>query len=387
MGTTLLRRLTRRLRESIAADAAANPEAAADSEAPSLRRLVAEPWYVDRLDVSDGRLSAAGWSLPGDLRRAPEEGWFTVNGRGFDALRYPLPRPDVGAVFWMRDGAASSGFEGSIEHLAEPYPGGVLEIRRVNPETPALECGRDSWYKPDPALHADLPDEERRFRVIGDRDVASFLISGATDYRRLDLALGALSGRHLHEYRRALDWGVGCGRLARHFPKSGPGALTGCDIDQDNVDWCRAHLPGTFVACNMAPPLPFGGASFDLVFGISVFTHLREPMQLRWLEELSRVMARGALLLTTIHGRTALDFSRLRPHEHRDLCEEVEARGIVVRGESSQLDGHVDHGGEYVADVAHSLDYVRRVWGRFFEVVHILRGYILFQDLVVLRRR
>jgi SAM-dependent methyltransferase len=387
MNTTLLRRLTRHLRSGVKANVGLSGQAAADSEPPRLRRLVAEPWYVDRIDVCGQRLSAAGWSLPGDLRAPPSEGWFTVNGRAFDELRYPLPRPDVGAVFWMREGAGSCGFEGSIEHLPEAYPGGVLEIRRVDPDTTAIERGRDSWFIPDPALHADLPGEDRRVRVIGDPDAAGFLISGATDYHRIDRALVAISGRHLHEFRRVLDWGVGCGRIARHFPSEGPGALTGCDIDQDNVDWCGAHLPGTFVSCSMTPPLPFGAASFDLVYGISVFTHLREAMQLKWLDELYRVMAAGALLLTTIHGRTALDFSRLAPAEHRRLCEEVEARGIVVRGEGSQLDGHVDHGGEYVADVAHSLEYVHRVWGRFFEVVQILRGYILFQDLVVLRRR
>jgi len=385
MGTTLLRRLTRRLRRE--EDLAVRPQAATGSAPGMLRRLVAEPWYLDRIDVYGERLFAAGWSLPGDLNDPPAEGWFTVNGQPFDELRYPLPRPDVGEVFWMREGAGLSGFEGSVEHLAEMYPQGVLEVRRSSVATPPVERGRDSWFKPDPALHTDLPDEDRRVRVIGDRDPAAFLVSGATDYHRIDRALATFSGRRVHEFERVLDWGCGCGRLARHFPRSRARALTGCDIDHDNIEWCRAHFPGTFVGCSMSPPLPFGSASFDLVYGISVFTHLREPMQIRWLEELSRIMARGALLLTTIHGRTAIDFSRLPPPEHQRLCAEVEARGLVVRGEKSQLDGHVDHGGEYVADVAHSLGYVRRVWSRFFEVEHILPGYILFQDLVILRRR
>jgi len=354
-------------------------------EALVVHELVAEPWYVDRVSIEGTRLAVAGWSMPVHGARQPAQGWFSVNGRPFDTIRYPLPRADVGAVFWQRDGAANSGFECEIADLPQPYPGGVLEITRVRPDTPEVERGRDSWFKPDPALHADLPDEERRFRVIGDRDPVGFLVSGATDYHRLDRALAAVSGRHLHESRRLLDWGVGCGRVARHFPAGRGAFLTGCDIDRDNVEWCSQHLHGTFVASLLTPPLPFGDASFDVVYGISVFTHLREPMQLRWLAELARVTAPGAILLLTTHGQTAIDFSRLSPADYARVTQDVQSAGIVVSGTNTQLDGHAEHEGEYV-NVYHSADYVRRTWGGFFEVLHILPGYILHHDLVVLRR-
>jgi len=383
MSSGLLQRLKRGLR-SEAGVASSAP--AAEPARTTVKHLVAEPWYVDRLEISGERLSAAGWSMPVDRAREPAEGWFTVNGRSFDELRYPLPRVDVGEVFWMREGADLSGFEGSIGSMTAPYPGGVLEIRRVNPGTPAIERGRDSWFKPDPSLHSDLPDADRRFRVIGDRDPNGFLVSGATDYHRIDRVVSAAAGRRLHEFDRVLDWGVGCGRLARHFPKERAPALTGCDIDHDNIAWCGAHLAGRFVGCSMSPPLPFEDASFDLVYSVSVFTHLREPMQMKWLEELNRVMQPGALLLTTVHGETAIDFSRSSPAEYARLREEVRAKGIVFSGSNSQLDGHADHGGEYV-NVYHHADYVRGVWGRFFEVAHVLPGYIIHHDLVVLRKR
>ena len=350
------------------------------------RRLVAEPWYVDRVSVSGSRLTAEGWSMavPGAVE--PAEGWFTVNGRRFDILRYPLPRADVGDVFWMREGAAMCGFEATIYDLEQPYPEGVLEIRRVVPDTPVVERGRDSWFKPDPALHAGLPDEARRLRVIGNADADGFLISGATDYHRIDRAMLAVAGRHLADFDRVLDWGVGCGRVARHFPAARATALTGCDIDADNVAWCAGQLRGRFVHCAIDPPLPFPDASFDAIYGISVFTHLQEPMQLRWLEELARVAAGGAIVAVTVHGRTAIDFSRQPPAEHRRLVEEVRRHGIVFNGTNSQLDGHADHHGEYV-NVLHGADYVRRVWSRWFDIRHILPGYILHHDLVMMRRR
>jgi len=357
---------------------------AALRESLCVPKLVAEPWYVDQVSIDGPQLSVAGWSMPVDTIE-PTGGWFSVNGRRFDSIRYPLPRDDVGNVFWQRAGAAHSGFECSIADLPTPYVNGVMEIRRNRPDTPDVERGRDSWFKPDPSLHVDIPDDDRRFRVIGDRDPVGFLVSGATDYHRLDRALVAVSGTHLHEFSRVLDWGIGCGRVARHFPASRGSILTGCDIDGDNIDWCTKHLSGTFVASELTPPLPFADATFDVVYGISVFTHFREPMQLRWLEELSRVTRPGALLLLTVHGQTAIDFSRLSASDYARVTSDVQRAGILVSGTNTQLDGHADHGGEYV-NVYHSAEYVQRTWSRFFNVVHILPGYILHHDLVVLRK-
>jgi len=358
--------------------------AAGDGGELIVPRLVAEPWYVDRVTTDGHRFAAAGWSMPvtGD---EPAGGWFTVNGKRFDRLAYPLLRSDVGAVFWQREGSSQCGFDGEIDELREPYQDGVLEFRRVIDDTPAIERGRDAWFLPDPARHTNLPDEDRRFRVIGDRDARGFLVSGATDYHRIDRVLVALTGRHLHAFDRVLDWGVGCGRLARHFPSAHARAFAGCDIDRDNVDWCAANLPGTFAASRLLPPLPFDDASFDAVYGVSVFTHMREPMQLAWLAELARVMRPGGFLVTTTHGETAIEFSRLPPPDYRQMRERVAREGLVVTGNNTQLDGHADHEGEYV-NVYHSIGYVQRTWSRHFDVLHIVPGLILHHDLVVMRK-
>jgi hypothetical protein len=116
-----------------------------------------------------------------------------------------------------------------------------------------------------------------------------------------------------------------------------------------------------------------------------VFTHFREAMQLAWLAELARVSAPGAILLMTTHGQTAIDFSRLPPAEYRRVREDVRRAGILESGANTQLDGHADHRGEYV-NVYHSPDYVRRTWDRHFDVLHVLPGYILHHDLVILRK-
>ena len=45
-----------------------------------------------------------------------------------------------------------------------------------------------------------------------------------------------------------------------------------------------------------------------------------------------------------------------------------------------------DQPGEYV-NVFHHRDYVSRHWSRWFEVLHVIPGYIFTHDLVVLRAR
>jgi hypothetical protein len=112
---------------------------------------------------------------------------------------------------------------------------------------------------------------------------------------------------------------------------------------------------------------------------------LREPLQLKWLEELARVTAEGAFLLMTVHGLTALEFTRLAADDYRLLEAEVERSGLLVASTNSQIDGYAEHRGEYV-NVFHSHDYIRRTWGRHFDVVAIIPGYISTHDLVVLRK-
>jgi len=341
-------------------------------------RLVAEPWFIDRVSVSGSTVEIEGWSFANDLPSL-----FYINGKPFDEIEHPLSRPDVGEVFWQRRNASMSGFRCSSSNVDEAYPNGLLEISRASDDT-RIDSGRDSWYLPDAAAHQDLPDPDRRFRVIGNREAGGFLDTGATDFHRLSDVAKKLSGKAIWEFDNVLDWGVGCGRLARYFPHGGA-ALTGCDIDQDNVAWCRANLEGRFVHSALEPPLPFSDQSFDLIYGVSVFTHLKEALQDKWLAELRRVTRVGGLVLTTVHGETAVEFFRLPPIAYRNLKSAMVSKGLLVSSANSQLQGHVDRPDEYV-NVFHHRDYIASRWARHFEILHVIPGYIFTHDLVVMRR-
>src|SRR4030095_10099638 len=49
-------------------------------------------------------------------------------------------------------------------------------------------------------------------------------------------------------------------------------------------------------------PLRYVDGQFGLVYAISVFTHLAHDLARAWIDELSRIVAPGGLLLLTTHG-------------------------------------------------------------------------------------
>jgi len=349
--------------------------------AGQVRRLVAEPWLIDAITLSEDRAAVRGWALqdPDAPEAQPASSRFLVNDAPPIEVRYPLARPDVQRVLWRRADATQSGYE-LVANAS--YPNGVMKITCRDTAATGPEQARQNWYVPDPALHRDLPDPERRFRVIANRDAEGFLLWGATDALRLRDAYEAVTGKTWADLSAVLDWGVGCGRVARHLAPGLGNRFHGCDIDADNVNWCRGHLPGTYKESKLQPPLPYQSNSFDVVYGVSVFTHLRAQWEEAWLEELHRVLRPGGTMLVTVHGRTTVDFASLAPSEYQILIRRIEEEGLVMTSSNSQLDGFVDHPEEYV-NVFHSERRIQEQWGRGFKDIKQLRGFIFTHDLVV----
>lgn len=347
-------------------------------------RLVAEPWNLDEVTAApDGRLNLRGWafndpSLPLD-QQAPR---FTVNGEPPFSIDYPQLRPDVQKVFWQRPQADHSGFMISVP---ASYPDGVMRLRFADSTTTREAAARETIYLPDPALHLNLPNADRRFRVIGNRDPFGFLQLGCTDANRIKAAYEAVTGRAWLDASAVLDWGSGCGRVARHLAPELGARFYGCDIDADNVSWCNANLPGSYSASSLSPPLPYADETFDIIYGISVFTHLRANWESAWLAELRRVLRPGGTMLMTVHGQTAIDFAALDRPTYAALMARVEREGHTFTSDNHQLDGFVDNPREYV-NVFHSDAHIQQVWSQYFTKIVQLKGYIFTHDLLVVTK-
>ena len=79
--------------------------------------------------------------------------------------------------------------------------------------------------------------------------------------------------------------------------------MYGTDIDEEAIAWCRRSIGfARFTINDARPPLPYPDGRFDLVYAISVFTHLSEELQFQWLDELSRVTAPHGDVLVTLRG-------------------------------------------------------------------------------------
>lgn len=160
-------------------------------------------------------------------------------------------------------------------------------------------------------------------------------------------------------------------------------AFFGSDIDAEAIGWAREHLTqvGSFSVNSFEPPLGFPSGSFDLVYSISLFTHLDEALQDRWLAEIGRVLKPGGYLIATVHGLPT--FSSCYEHELHELTERGFAFRVDRRG-WLKLDGLPD----FYQTTFHTKDYVTRRWSKFFEIVdHLEGGLGGHQDVVVLKTR
>ena len=80
-------------------------------------------------------------------------------------------------------------------------------------------------------------------------------------------------------------------------------ANLGADIDAPSIEWLNAELspPLRVVRSQPDPPLDLERSSFDLIWALSVFTHLTDN-SLAWLRELHALLKPGGLLDRQLHG-------------------------------------------------------------------------------------
>jgi SAM-dependent methyltransferase len=224
------------------------------------------------------------------------------------------------------------------------------DLRRQNAEF--IRAGApDGW---------PLPPPELVFRVVGHHDLPKFYKQGIGrgNYIRGFLAR---NGVEIASFRAILDFGCGCGRVARQWANLESTKVYGSDLDPDLIAWCRANLTFAEFATNgLAPPLPYADRAFDFVYAISVFTHLSADLQRPWMDEMARVIEPGGYLLFTTHGPDF--FGRLTPGELR----RAESGELVVRASSVA--------GSNMCAAYHAPDAVAALTEGLFEVVDRVPG-------------
>ncbi len=221
---------------------------------------------------------------------------------------------------------------------------------------------------------------------------------GTGDFRRIGEELFRLlvEQGNLQPADRVLDIGCGAGRVALPLTRylTPPGSYDGFDVTGPAIRWCRKHITRahphfTFEHARVKNSLyslrgkraeefvfPYGDGRFDLVFAMSVFTHLRLAEMEQYVREARRVLTPGGRLLAT--------FFLLNEATEARLDSLPEAYRFPVREGESRIADDLNPGWA----VAHEEATVRRAFDGFSSV-RVMGGQWAgrmgptFQDLVV----
>lgn len=182
------------------------------------------------------------------------------------------------------------------------------------------------------------------------------------------------------ENRRILDWGCGPGRVIRHLPEyCGKGCtFYGTDYNEQSIDWCKKNLPGIhFNKNSLEARLPFEDDYMDIIYGISIFTHLSEKKHFEWYKELFRILKPGGIMFLTTQGdnfRVKLTGTELKRYDEGE---------IIVRGRVKE--------GHRTFSAFHPKAFMHKLFSGVEILDHMVRkgekGRALPQDIWIIRKR
>lgn len=223
-------------------------------------------------------------------------------------------------------------------------------------------------------------------------DWAQYCRSARTKFAMVDRLLEAHRPGG-HRIDGILDWGCAAGGVAvlmdDHHVDS---HVTAADVDACALKWLRRQCPS--LTCQELEPgarLPFADGSFDVIYGISVLTHIPPELQPFYVAELRRVTRDGGLVLLTVLGERACELNRdgarnatLHP---RDVARLRAAGMLYTSYREGVLDsmafsrgGRSDYGVTYHSDAC-----VADLFGPHFDIVAVDQGSLSKQDVIIAR--
>jgi SAM-dependent methyltransferase len=249
------------------------------------------------------------------------------------------------------------------------------------------------------SLVPPFPPEELRKKVAPD-ELEIFLWTGLVDLERMIT---------LYEYHRSkgdpirpaiLDFGCGCGRMSRFLNDCGTQwSAFACDVNGAHVDWCKKNLKGVQTSkSGYLPPLQYKDEMFNLIYCLSVFSHLKEECINQWFAEFHRILAPSGILIATTHGFPALEtirdsemhqkMFRLNRDEVISMITDFQEESFIFRKYDEDVLQFAQAGPEYGNTFIH-LDYIHKNWNsnKFKVLRHLSGGLRGWQDIVVLQRK
>jgi len=196
------------------------------------------------------------------------------------------------------------------------------------------------WATRRSAEELPVPPVELR-ELVGTPDAAAFQNrSGRPVFDDIDAA----------GYRYVVDFGCGCGRIARQLAQQSerPARYTGVDLHQGMIQWCNENLatrlPGfefhhhdvynrSFNPDPTLPrtaPIPVGSGEATLVVAWSVFTHLLQSQVEWYLKEVRRILADDGVVVSTWFLFDKAGFPMMQDFQNALYINEEDLTNAVV---------------------------------------------------------
>ena len=216
--------------------------------------------------------------------------------------------------------------------------------------------------------HGPIEDLQTQFDQIGAATKAQIVRALPPDW--------SLDGK------RVLDFGCGSGRLLRQFvPEANrTDEFWASEIDEASVHWLQQNLspPFTVVLNDESPPIPAPDGHFDLIYAVSVFTHITGEWA-PWVLEMHRLLRPGGLLIASYLGEGMIELLLGEAWDEHRI-------GLAIAGCGTRW----DEGGPLAFM---SPWWIRAHWGRAFDIVSIepaaqsAAGHAAGHGWIVARRR
>ena len=195
------------------------------------------------------------------------------------------------------------------------------------------------------------------------------------------------TGRTFDDVERWLDFGCGYGRVVRELvERVDRRRIFAADANAEGVRFCASEFG---VHPIYVPPDPAGLSlpSCDLIYAISVVTHLPAERGRELLRVLGDALAENGVLLFTTHGQRSVETAGVYGAAYEPLQQTLQ-REVETTGVAYVPYGH--YAGDDYGMTWHSRDYVERMIGELhpLELVYFKpHGLDEHQDVYAYRRR
>ena len=165
--------------------------------------------------------------------------------------------------------------------------------------------------------------------------------------------------------KKILDWGCGVSRVVMHIDKFTDTGSTifACDINEQMILFNKKSYKNiSYSLISYKPPTNYENEYFDLIYGLSIFTHVEAGLQENWIKELFRILKNNGIFLFTTQGR--FFYSKLLQKEKRLFNK------YGVFSKTYQQKGH------RMMSTYNSPAILRKIFEKYFEILEFHNGEI-----------